>query len=176
MNSAPSSTGVIRPAPECVWIRPPMRARASSTVTESPAAASRAAPMSPAAPAPSTATSQSGRRSAAAGVCSKCAPQTDENSGNYALFGRGKRQQGFERASRLGECPLREIETDRREPASRRLRVDIFRAAVNAEHLRRLRNRDDAGLGELVAHRLDSELRVDFHEPQRLRAQELEGG
>ncbi len=57
MNSAPSSTGIGRPAMRRVQQRPPMRSRASSTSTRSPARASSSAAASPAAPAPMITTS-----------------------------------------------------------------------------------------------------------------------
>src|SRR5256885_1357104 len=55
MNSAPNSTGT--PALlDTVWIRPPLRWRASSSITSMPAAESARAAESPAAPAPTTIT------------------------------------------------------------------------------------------------------------------------
>src|SRR5688572_28980768 len=53
MNSAPSSTGISE-RERSVWTRPPMRSRASSTVTASPALRRELAAASPAMPAPIT--------------------------------------------------------------------------------------------------------------------------
>ncbi len=58
-NSAPPSIGPGHPSGRCVSMRPPMRARASSTITDSPACTSRRAASSPATPAPTTTTSAS---------------------------------------------------------------------------------------------------------------------
>ena len=57
MNSAPSSIAAPDDGSDCVKMRPPIRSRASSTVTESPACPSSTAAASPAAPAPTTITS-----------------------------------------------------------------------------------------------------------------------
>src|SRR5579872_1449164 len=177
MNSAPSSTGTPRPEPLCVQMRPPMRARASSTVTDSPAAARRAAAMSPAAPAPSTTTSQSGRRSRSKLTPSRRAMPAHRagSAGNYALFGGDRRKEGLQRARAVELRALGEIEADGGEPASGSLRIHLLGAAVNAQHFGRLRNRDDPRLRKLVAHRLDGQLRIDLHHTQGFRAQELEG-
>ena len=52
---APSSTGMSQPSAVCVSMRPPVRGRASRTVTSNPASASRRAAVAPAIPAPTMA-------------------------------------------------------------------------------------------------------------------------